>query len=332
MSKHIVITSIFKPTEAVQKFSSLAGYSLTVVGDNKSPVHWEHPGVHYLSVQKQNLLEHRILKHLPFNHYCRKMVGYLEVIEKGATVIIDTDDDNIPLSDWSFPSFNENYFTLPNNKGFVNVYKLFTKKPLWPRGLPLRFIKEDNLTPEGIENKDVAVGVWQGLANGEPDVDAIYRLVNNDPCVFDEKGPYVLGTNTVTPFNSQNTAFRKELFACLYLPSFVSFRYTDILRGLISQPIMWAAGYKLGFTKATVHQERNPHNFMDDFQSEIPMYLTAEKAYEIALSTVSKSRTVSDNLHHCYRALQDENIVNENELRCLDSWLYDVDRLMQRTC
>ena len=63
----------------------------------------------------------------------------------------------------------------------------------------------------------------------------------------------VLGTGTMSPFNTQNTLIRKELFALLYLPTYVTFRFTDILRGLVAQPIMWAAGYALGFTAGESH-------------------------------------------------------------------------------
>ena len=71
--------------------------------------------------------------------------------------------------------------------------------------------------------------------------------------------------------------FRKEFFPLLYLPSFVTFRFTDILRGFVAQPILWKAGFNLGFTEATVFQERNAHNYVRDFESEIPMYLHTEK-------------------------------------------------------
>ena len=41
----------------------------------------------------------------------------------------------------------------------------------------------------------------------------------------------------------------------MYLPTFVTFRFTDILRSYVAQPIMWNAGYRLGFTNATVTQK-----------------------------------------------------------------------------
>ena len=69
------------------------------------------------------------------------------------------------------------------------------------------------------------------------------------------------------PYNTQNTATRKELFPLLYLPAYVTFRFTDILRGLIAQPIMWLYDYHLGYSGATVTQKRNAHDYFEDFQS-----------------------------------------------------------------
>ena len=69
--------------------------------DQKTPANWHYPNTLFLSVQKQLKLGYRLLEHLPFNHYARKMIGYLYAIEHGALTIFDTDDDNIPKDSWS---------------------------------------------------------------------------------------------------------------------------------------------------------------------------------------------------------------------------------------
>ncbi len=126
-------------------------------------------------------------------------------------------------------------------------------------------------------------------------------LVDNTPCTFEKRAPIILEEGTICPFNSQNTAFRKEFFPLLYLPSFVTFRFTDILRGLVAQPILWKAGFNLGFTEATVFQERNAHNYLRDFESEIPMYLQTEKAVKITLECISENNSISANLLAAYK-------------------------------
>ena len=323
MNKFIVITSIFEPTEAVRKFGSLPDYNLIVVGDKKSPKDWNVQNVDFLSVVNQENAGFKLSSIMPYNHYCRKMFGYLHAIKQGAEIIIDTDDDNIPKPNWNFPEFAGSFNFIPENTGQVNIYELFTDQKIWPRGFPLRLITSKTISRESIAVKESKIGIWQGLADEDPDVDAIYRLTSNEFCDFRNEPPVVLGKQTICPFNSQNTAFRKELFVLLYMPTYVTFRFTDILRGLVAQPIMWLYDLQLGFTHATVVQKRNAHDFMKDFESEIPMYLHAEKVIHIVSESISSRYTIEDNLYRAYEALNRNNIVDKKELDTLNAWIGD---------
>ena len=322
--KFIIITSIFGPTEAVIAFSKMHGYTLVVVADKKTPQNWDCPNVHYLSVEKQEGLGFNILPVLPYNIYPRKMVGYLYAMSQGATVIIDTDDDNIPKADWEFPPMQGTYDTIKEDSGFVNVYKLYSDEHIWARGLPLGYINKPSGIDGNLSSRECNVGIWQGLADEDPDVDAIYRLTSDKPCYFKDREPVVLARNTVSPFNTQNTYVIRELFPLLYLPAHVTFRFTDILKGMVAQPIMWLYGYELGFVKATVVQKRNPHDYFKDFISEIPMYQYTQKAFEIAMATVTKQHDIKSNLYHVYEALHKNGIVVADELKVLEAWLKDI--------
>ena len=324
MKKAIVITSIFPPTEAVSKFSKYDDYNLIVVGDKKSPVDWRYENVKYISVEEQLSSNYSLAKTLPFNHYCRKMIGYLSAIEAGAESIVDTDDDNIPKDGYAFPPLEGTFDLLKESQGFVNIYQLYTKQKIWPRGLPLDKILVNYDLESKLQKRNVKVGIWQGLADEDPDVDAIYRLTCNEPCYFEERAPIVLGYSTISPFNSQNTFIRKELFPLLYLPTYVTFRFTDILRGLIAQPIMWAHGYHLGFTNATVVQKRNPHDFMKDFNSEVPMFQNSDKITEVVDRVISANFSIEDNLLNAYEELLKFNIVEKREILTLHCWLNDL--------
>ena len=324
MKKIIVITSIFDPTEAVILFSKMTDYRLIVVGDKKTPQNWNCDNVDFISARQQEDLDFNLVKSLPYNHYCRKMIGYLKAISQGAEYIVDTDDDNIPKNDWNFPNFDNDFDCIAQDQSFVNIYQLYTKQKIWARGLPLNLIAKQFDLEKLIENKQCKVGIWQGLADEDPDVDAIYRLTSDTPCYFDERSPIVLDKGTISPFNTQNTIVRKELFALLYLPTYVTFRFTDILRGLIAQPIMWLYDYKLGFTNATVVQKRNPHDYMKDFISEIPMYEHTEKVIELVSNSISKDNTIETNLYNSYDALLKANIVRDVEMETLTAWLNDL--------
>ncbi len=324
MKKSIVITSIFNPTVAVRKFSKMSGFELIVIGDKKTPTNWNCEKTKYFSIEKQEKLDFDLVKVLPYNHYCRKMIGYLVAIKEGAEYIIDTDDDNIPKENWGFPKFKGKFDTLEDNEGFVNVYQLFTDQKIWPRGLPLNLISKEFNLERKLQKNNCKVGIWQGLADEDPDVDAIYRLTNDTECNFNLREPVVLSKGTISPFNTQNTIIRKELFSLMYLPTYVTFRFTDILRGLVAQPIMWLYGYQLGFTGATVIQRRNPHDYFKDFISEIPMYEYGEKIIDLVSSVVSESKDIIENIYNAYYSIVKEKIIPKEEMKVLESWLKDI--------
>ncbi len=323
MNKFLVLTTIFQPTKALQEFSKYKDYKIVVAGDRKTPKDWHFDNVEFLSIDFQKQMDSQYLKAIPENHYVRKAASYLFAKNNGADVIVETDDDNIPLEGWAFPKFDDIFSLTAKDKGFVNIYKNFTSQMIWPRGLPLNKIHNQVLESE-FTKENCKIGQWQGLANLDPDVDAIYRLIFNQPCTFDDREPIVLNDGTFCPLNTQNSATRKELFAILYLPCTVSFRFTDILRGIVAQPVMQALGYKSGFTKATVYQERNDHDFFKDYVSENQMYLTSQKSLDIAISAVKQGASIKDNLFEVYTQLYNNNIVDKKELEYLDLWLKEI--------
>lgn len=90
---------------------------------------------------------------------------------------------------------------------------------------------------EKISNLTVECPIQQGLADNNPDVDAIYRLILPFPTIFRKGRKVALGNNSWSPFNSQNTTWWKKAFPLLYLPSYCSFRMTDIWRSFVAQRI-----------------------------------------------------------------------------------------------
>lgn len=327
MTTRIVITSINPPTKAVTAFAELRDSSVIVVGDRKSPSSYQVENLDFIRSgdEREELFE--VSRFLPANHYSRKNIGYLWAMREGATVIIDTDDDNVPYDDYGFPPFDLLTDSIPEDNGFINAYNFFANQSIWPRGLPLRQIKRSDAdTP--LTQRSCDVGIWQGLADGDPDVDAIYRLTDDTPCTFERRDPLVLGRGTWSPFNSQNTAFKRKFFPLLYLPHTVTFRFTDILRGYVAQPILWSAGYELGFTHATVFQDRNPHDYLKDLVSEFPMYEHVDSLPGILMEAVDGGGTILQLLERSYLALVDHNIVASNEMEALKAWINDCQNHM----
>jgi hypothetical protein len=136
MNKFAVITSIFQPSEAVKQLASLEDWQVIVVGDKKTPADWHSKNVIYLSPSDQMKMGMSLGNALPWNHYSRKMMGYLFAIQRDADIIADIDDDNIPLVGWgNLPAGDE--FDTITDQGFVNIYRFFSEKFIWPRGFPL---------------------------------------------------------------------------------------------------------------------------------------------------------------------------------------------------
>jgi hypothetical protein len=326
--KAVVITTIFPVTKAVKEFSKINDGRIIVVGDQKTPKDWACANTLYISPERQTELGFAIVKKLPWCHYTRKMIGYLVAMKDGAEEIAETDDDNLPRENWGFPAFSGEYLVSDPNKGFVNIYNYFTDSFIWPRGFPLRSIRNQPASNfENLKKTSCRVGIWQGMADADPDVDAIYRLTVGKECLFKNKEPVVFAEGTISPFNSQNTSFIKALFPLLYMPAYVTIRVTDILRGLVAQPIMWKAGYKLGFVGPTVYQERNEHDFLKDFEAEIPLYLRSDEIPKIVEAAISSANSVGDNLYSAYSALEREKMVVKDELILLEAWLKDVEAL-----
>lgn len=64
-----MITSIAPPTPAVTRLSSLPDWQVVVVADKKTPSDWSCPGVHFLSIEKQEALGYKTSRLVPWNSY-----------------------------------------------------------------------------------------------------------------------------------------------------------------------------------------------------------------------------------------------------------------------
>jgi hypothetical protein len=327
----LIITSIANQEHPVlKKFAeetSKHNIPFIVIGDTKSPKEFILEGCDFFSIERQQKLAFELATILPVKHYARKNLGYLYAISKGAEIIIETDDDNYPLEGfWGNRTRLANAHHL-KNKGWVNVYKYFTESHIWPRGFALENIL-DALPP--LENLiSIDSPIQQGLADENPDVDAIYRLTLPLPIKFDKSDNIALGHNTYCPFNSQNTTWFREAFPLLYLPSHCSFRMTDIWRSFVAQRIAWTCGWSILFHQSTVWQERNEHNLMNDFRDEISGYNNNAQIVKVLTELDLKNgiENISENMKLCYNALIELGFVGQQESMLLDAWLKDINSI-----
>lgn len=229
-----VITTINKPNQVYANLSSELGESeVIIIGDAKTPKEWECI-TGFISLDGQNKLFKVFSEKLPINHYSRKNIGYLMAIAERAEAIYETDDDTFLRNGKIIQDFVEEYLYVEENE-WINVYKYFTNRNIWPRGLPLRKIESTPLPKFQYSSNEVAI--TQFLVDGDPDVDAIYRMIGTLPFYFEESKKISLRLirGAKCPYNSQNTIHFPVAYPFLYLPAYVSFRMTDIWRSIISQ-------------------------------------------------------------------------------------------------
>jgi len=334
---YCILTTINEPDERVSDWKKITQNETIVIGDKKTPSPWNHPSCSFISMVEQLNSEFTIADLLPQNHYTRKNLGYLYAIKNGASAIIDTDDDNFPnILQWNnllSSNLDINEHAPSENISFKNIYTYFSDSDtlFWPRGFPLNFVNSDKsiIQSEDIIKSDVNnIGLWQCMVNGDPDIDAIHRLIFKNTPQFKNQTPLVMGDNIFCAFNSQNTLWSdSDLFPLLYLPSTVSFRFTDILRGYIAQSVINASSQKWGFFQATSYQQRNDHNLMNDFRSEVSMYSNMEEIFQIIYESCKSTNSITENLMNCYSSLFKNKFVRDEELKILSSWMADLNSL-----
>ena len=332
----IVLTTINPPTDTVRSIAKLCrqGWGCVVVGDTKTPADWHHDGITYLDVAAQRRLFGAYADAIPYRHYCRKNLGYLYAIRHGAQLILETDDDNFPYEG----EFGQNLRREVNGQllagpGWVNIYRHFTPDPrIWPRGLPLDAIDHIGTTSPLPEPRDCPI--QQYLADNDPDVDAVYRLTRKEPLFFDRSAAsVVLGPDTWTPFNSQNTVFYREAFPLLYLPCHVSFRMTDIWRSFVALAALEHHGQSLAFHPPTVEQLRNAHDLMRDFRDEVVGYLRNREIVETlktALSQADKGAELWRTAGYLWDSLHAIDVIPERELPLIRGWFEQLDAAFEQ--
>ena len=333
MKGALVVTSISAPNEVLRALahgSEQHGIPFYVIGDTKSPTKFELRGCQYFSVDEQRQLPYRYAALAPVKSYARKNIGYLIAMKAGCDWICETDDDNFPRDAFWLPRERQMTGSSAVAKGWVNVYSHFADRFIYPRGFPLECLAASAAGELPDERPySGSAPIQQGLADANPDVDAIYRLVHRLPLDFIQRDPLFLEESAWCPFNSQNTTFFREAFALMYLPAHCSFRMTDIWRSFVAQRLLWTCDWRLAFHSSTVWQERNEHDLLKDFADEIPGYLNNAAICRTleALPLEHGTDHLHANLRKCYEALIGLGVVGAEELPLLDAWISDIQTL-----
>jgi len=324
----LVITSISPPNPVLRSFvegCTEHGIRFILIGDRTSPQEFELEGCDFWSLDRQRTMPFTLAQKLPERHYGRKNLGYLQAISEGVEIILESDDDNFPRDGfWSNRALDHSAHHY-QDAHWVNLYRCFSEERIWPRGFPLEQLQDE--VPASKVVKLVHCPIQQGLADMNPDVDAIYRLTSKLPLDFIEREvPVALGKGSWCPFNSQNTTWCREAFPLLYLPSFCSFRMTDIWRSYVAIRICWENDWNILFHSATVWQERNAHDLMKDFKDELIGYLNNKEICSRlqSLTLLPGTEHIAANMRLCYEEFIAMGLIQQEERPLLDAWLSDI--------
>jgi len=330
---YAVVTTIQAPTAAMRRLARVVGGCggrLVVVGDKKGPAAYPVREVELVTLEQQLKMPLRLPRLLPVGHYVRKNLGYLLAMSRQAPCIYETDDDNAPTARWR-PRVRSVKAIPVRGSGWHNVYGHFSSEHVWPRGFPLEEVEASRAwkpragSPAKVANSPIQ----QGLADGNPDVDAVWRLLLSRDVRFKSRSSLALGRGAWCPFNSQNTWWWPEAYALMYLPSFCTFRMTDIWRSFVAQRCLWEMDGALAFHAPDVIQDRNEHNLLRDFQDEVPGYINNARICAVleGVKLEPGKEAAGANLRRCYEALVREAVFPGKELRLVDAWLTDLKRI-----
>ena len=259
----IVTTTINPATEAIERFDSLAGWHLVVIGDKKTPTPYELSGGTYVSPGEQEQYDKELSDAIGWNCIQRRNFGLLWARDMGADVVAVVDDDNIPFDDWGNDlmlgkdvevDYYETELPAFDPVGATN------ESAIWHRGYPLQLVahRDYSRRTRRTLKPDIQADFW----NGEPDVDAICRMEHAPDCEFDQSF-FPMSSNRMSPFNSQNTFISGRLLKDYFLFPHVG-RMDDIWASYYIQ----ARGYKVVYGKPSVYQDRNEHDLVRDMKQE----------------------------------------------------------------
>ena len=326
--KCVIITTINAPTETILKHIKNEEYDVIIVGDNKTPSEqYANLNCVYLDVPSQKKLFPELSELLPYNHYCRKNLGYLYAIKKGYKIIYETDDDNVPHDNFDSVLHHNDHndglqMITEQNNAWINIFKYFTNNGyIWPRGFPLSLLKHNpNYL---IQPTDKTPSIINGLVENDPDVDALFRIIcNHQHCIQWEKNKRIMINNSnVCVFNSQNTFWlNPEVFMCLLIPCSVSFRYCDILRGIISNVILKKTNNYMMYSSPNVTQYRNEHDLMSDFKSEYEMYIHNENILTHIAKGTENATSLKETMTMIYNNLLENDVIAQKDIDLLNEW------------
>ena len=270
----IVTTTINPPGACVEKHAQRSGWDLVVVGDRATP-HEAYRSLSciYLAPEDQEARYPELSRRIGWNCPERRTLGLAYAYEHDYEIVAVVDDDNIPYENWGVN-------LLVGTEASVELYEtdLPVFEPLrelgfpalWHRGFPWEWLRErEKQRPAGRGMRRVLVqaDMW----DGDPDVDAICRMIHAPSVKFQQFAP--IASSALMPFNSQNTFLHRSVLPDYMMLTNVG-RHHDIWASYLMQREHLDC---VVYAPASVVQDRNAHDLAVDLGNEHGHYQYTKK-------------------------------------------------------
>ncbi len=275
-----------------------------------------------LTDQESYLRRFGNLAHLiPYDSDNRRNIGFLMALEWGCDLMVSLDDDNYCMDEVNtFDTYAivcREDVRLPavhQDSGWFNVCELLEIEPnyrVYPRGFPYhkRHRQGEFICTEESGVVRLNVGLWLG----EPDLDAVTWLAAPVRAKSFKGQSVLLGQDTWSPINTQNTSLHRELIVSFYfvrMGGVVSGmpleRYGDIFAGYFCQACVRHLGHRIRVGTPVAFHKRNSHNYLHDLAGELGCIRVIEDLTEWLFDTKLEGRTYAEAYLSLAAALEDQ--------------------------
>ena len=339
--KTVLITTTIHLPEVLARYRHMDSDVLFIVaGDKKTP----HNDVRsflnklgnavYYSDIDQEKLGYLSSKVIGWNKIMRRNIALLEAIKLRPDVIISIDDDNLPLGSNYFKDF-VNIFNVPytgimaiDKERWFNVGCLLNS-PVFHRGFPYNQRSRDK-NPCMRPVIDKQIGIASGLWFGDPDIDAMDRIVNSPTVLYTSdilQTGIIIDNSHFAPVNSQNTAYVYELAPLMMVLIGVG-RYDDIWASYIAERVMMETDYHIHYGRPFVWQQRNPQNLWKNLGDELfgmeytPMFCNDLLSAELG------SGNIIEKLYRLYEHLSHLEYIPREVIDLGRAWCKDMEDII----
>jgi hypothetical protein len=378
-STDIVVTTIFEPAwlqgylDNIRAHGRERGVTLRIICDRKTPASTyaaaaaaQEQGfrIDCPSLDEQTAYLRKIgaaEDFVPWDTDNRRNIGFLRAWESGADLLISIDDDNYCLPDSDFVGSHLSAGQRCGELGphqvaqgdWFNICSLIEFGPvgeIHPRGFPFAARSRPRSASRPQMPASMAaqrVSINAGLWLKDPDVDAITRLAQRPQGTAASPVPVLLGAETWSPVNTQNTGLIRDTLPAYWyvrmgfpLQGMRIDRFGDILSGFFVQKCAKHLGDVVRIGGPVAEHRRSQHNLFKDLYHELAGIVVIEEL----LPWLQELKLSGSNYADSYAALADAIAAQAPHFRgfvwdqggreflaetaaCMQGWLKLLERL-----